>query len=249
MKLASKALDGGICHLTYTHSDCEDIWPIYFSQMEKYFDSGMKHFVGIDRPSESLPKNTQAIIYDDALTYPQRLFNCLDSLDSYDYIFFDHEDMFLYATPDFNEMGKYYNCLKKGKFDYIRMIKGGDSKYKNVDNISTLFELDLRSNWIFSIQPSFWNRRKLMDVLGSNMKSNIWDLEVKSQSVVKKMKLKAAFSQREGIKRGLHHYDNDVYPYVATAIVKGKWNISEYLKELKPMLESYGIDINKRGYF
>ena len=33
-------------------------------------------------------------------------------------------------------------------------------------------------------------------------------------------------------KRGAHHYDSSVYPYIATAIVKGKWNVTEYKNEL-----------------
>ena len=50
-------------------------------------------------------------------------------------------------------------------------------------------------------------------------------------------------------KRGLNHFDSSVYPYVATALVKGKWNLSEYKKELGDILESKNIDINQRGKF
>jgi hypothetical protein len=48
-------------------------------------------------------------------------------------------------------------------------------------------------------------------------------------------------------KRGENHYDSDVYPYIATALVKGKWIMSEYSFELGSILEKYNIDINKRG--
>lgn len=88
-----------------------------------------------------------------------------------------------------------------------------------------------------------------MDVLKANLKVNIWELEVNSQKVVKKMGLKAAFSYRSGKRRGLHHFDNDVYPYVATAIGKGKWNLGEYGVELEPLLEQYQIDPTRRGWF
>jgi hypothetical protein len=50
-------------------------------------------------------------------------------------------------------------------------------------------------------------------------------------------------------KRGLNHYDSSIYPYIATALVRGKWNLSEYNFELKPLLEKYKIEINLRGIF
>ena len=63
------------------------------------------------------------------------------------------------------------------------------------------------------------------------------------------MGLKFAFSYRSGLRRGLHHFDNNVYPYVATAIGKGKWNLGEYSDELKPLLSQEFIDPSVRGWF
>ena len=48
-------------------------------------------------------------------------------------------------------------------------------------------------------------------------------------------------------KRGMYHFDSKVFPYTATAIVKGKWNFSEYSRELKEVLAECSIDINIRG--
>jgi hypothetical protein len=50
-------------------------------------------------------------------------------------------------------------------------------------------------------------------------------------------------------KRGGNHYDSSIYPYIATALVKGKWNLSEYKKELGTLLEQYNIDKDLRGVF
>ena len=48
-------------------------------------------------------------------------------------------------------------------------------------------------------------------------------------------------------KRGSNHYDSKVFPYTATAVVKGKWNFSEYEAELLPLLMEFEIDPNIRG--
>jgi hypothetical protein len=49
-------------------------------------------------------------------------------------------------------------------------------------------------------------------------------------------------------KRGLQHYDSTVYPCIATAVVKGVWNISEYPEEMKSIINEFNIDCRKRGW-
>jgi hypothetical protein len=49
------------------------------------------------------------------------------------------------------------------------------------------------------------------------------------------------------IKRGVYHCDSIVFPYIATAINKGKWNTSEYKKELDILFKEYNINPNMRG--
>ena len=249
MEPGFKLFDNRICHLTFSHTDCTDVWKLYFPQMHTHFSVGMEHFLAVNKLHPNLPEAVKPLLYREMQPYPLRLLTCLEALDGYDFVFFDHEDMFLYASPDYQKLAKYYELMKSGQFDYIRLIKGGDCRYEPVLACPTIYSLSPKSKWIFSIQPSFWRRTILMDVLKANLKVNIWELEVKSQKVVKKMGLKAAFSYRSGKRRGLHHFDNDVYPYVATAIGKGKWNLGEYGAELEPMLEKYQIDPTVRGWF
>lgn len=241
--------DDRICHLTFSHTDCADVWKLYFPQMREHFSVGLKHFLAVNRESAEIPEYITPLMYQDGIPYPQRLMACLEALDDYEFVFFDHEDMFLYDAPDYQRLAKYYQLMTEGRFDHIRLIKGGDCQYEPVTECPTLYSLSLKSKWIFSIQPSFWRRTVLMDILRANLKVNIWELEVNSQKVVKKMGLSAAFSYRSGKRRGLHHFDNDVYPYVATAIGKGKWNLGEYGIELEPLLERHGIDPTRRGWF
>ena len=47
-------------------------------------------------------------------------------------------------------------------------------------------------------------------------------------------------------KRGRSHYDSTIVPYVASAIVRGKWNTKEY-PELSSILNEYKVDTNIRG--
>lgn len=240
--------DNDICHLTFTHSDCKDIWPAYFGETKKFLKSNMPHYVCVDRKDPALPEYVRPLLYNPADPYPKRLHSCLEQLRDYEIVFFDHEDMFLYAEPNYEDLLAYYHLIQEKKLDHIRLIKGGFNFSKKVTGVPTLRQFSLLSKWIFSIQPSFWRRTVLMKVLEENLFCNIWDLERRSQKAVKKLRLKAAYSQTPRAKRrGWFHFDNTVYPYIATAIGKGKWNFSEYQEELGKVFSEYNIDPNVRG--
>ena len=51
----------------------------------------------------------------------------------------------------------------------------------------------------------------------------------------------------DGKKRGKFHCDSEYYPFIATALFKGKWTISEYPEELKNLFAKYKIDPLIRG--
>ena len=51
----------------------------------------------------------------------------------------------------------------------------------------------------------------------------------------------------DGKKRGKFHCDSEYYPFIATALFKGKWTISEYPIELKKLFTKYKIDPLIRG--
>ncbi|MEK9570059.1 MAG: hypothetical protein VW124_13690 [Paracoccaceae bacterium] len=236
-----------ICHLTFTHSDCFDVLAIYQSQMRRYFNSGLEQFYASNVPV----KNTSnTIIYTDSDQYPKRLYDALEQLkNKYEYVFFDHEDMFLYAEPKLSTLSNYFDLMLSEGFDHIRMIKNEGALVTQHETEPSLFKISMRSNWVFSIQPGFWKIKTFQKILEKNFSRNIWELEVKAQNQVKKLKISALYSYSKGAKRGLHHYDNDVYPYVATAIGKGQWNFSEYREELAPLLQDFGIDPSIRGVF
>jgi hypothetical protein len=102
------------------------------------------------------------------------------------------------------------------------------------------------SKWQFSIQPTLWKREKLMAMLRSAGDQSIWDLEIHGQSWFRKLGLRGYQPTSTGRRRGKHHGDSVIYPYVATAIVKGEWNVSEY-PELRQLTAAYGIDLQERG--
>ena len=49
------------------------------------------------------------------------------------------------------------------------------------------------------------------------------------------------------VKRGVYHCDSIIFPYISTAIVKGKWNESEYKNELNSVFTEFNINKTIRG--
>jgi hypothetical protein len=76
-----------------------------------------------------------------------------------------------------------------------------------------------------------------------------WLETTKYQNMMNKMGMKGVYHYDNEPKRGGNHYDTNVYPYIATALVKGKWDVSEYPNELPPILVENNIDHNLRGIF
>ena len=95
----------------------------------------------------------------------------------------------------------------------------------------------------FSIQPTIIRKDILLQIASNVGALNIWDFE--NAIVGSGMDFMARRGDEK--KRGLYHYDSFVYPYVATAINKGKWNLKEYTEELNPIFDEYNINPFERG--
>ena len=75
--------------------------------------------------------------------------------------------------------------------------------------------------------------------------TTIWDAELGIERD-RGRTLMGAIAYRDERRRGMWHWDSSLFPYVATALVKGRWNIGEY-PELVRLLAEYGVDVSVRG--
>ena len=240
-----------IANILYTHSDYSDVWAVFFEQQQPMIQLFEKNYVFLDKYSEKIPDNFIQIVYDDSKNYTQRLLDCFAKINLPKYFIYQHEDMFLYKEPNINQLMKYFEYINDGtkNIDFIKLIKSGNDISKQTNFDSTLYQIDLQSDWIFSIQPSIWDTKRFLKLLKQHKKDTIWEFEANAQKTCKKMKIRGFYSHYDGGKRGLNHWDNNIYPYIATAIVKGKWNFQEYKTELTDILSRYHIDSNVRGKY
>ncbi len=95
----------------------------------------------------------------------------------------------------------------------------------------------------FSIQPTLIKLKNFVSLLESTQPLNIWDFELAVPAEGKHYMVRLGDER----KRGMYHCDSIIYPYIATAIIKGKWNYGEYMKELDELFNEYGIVPFERG--
>lgn len=235
----------------YSHSDYSDVWPIFIGQTDKYFKDAKK-YIFTDSSSECVPHNWQVVLYDADSSYDRRVQSCLEQV-SEEYVIFHHEDMPLYEKPRYDLLDAYRGILENesDKVSYIKLIKGGlfteEHPHQRFKPYKDLYMIPHDPNFIFAVQPSMWRTEDLLTVYSETDIDHIHEFETMASQVCKQLDIFGLYCYHGENKRGIFHWDSSVYPYIATAIVKGKWNISEYEDELSALLQEYEISAENRG--
>jgi len=231
--------------IMYSHDSYSDSWPLFFGQCEKYLEE-MKKVLFTSKPNDSVPDDWEVILYDDDALYTEKMLMCLDKIDT-DLCFIHQEDMPLYDEPNLDKINELASILRKGKLDFIKLIRGVDGlhfplKYDN------LYRIPSQSPYLFALQPSLWktDRLKMVYKETKSSKNTAVGFEEYVQETCRQNKILGSFYYDNEPKRGEYHYDCSIYPYVATAITHGKWNITEY-PEVVELLKEYDIDSADRG--
>jgi hypothetical protein len=225
--------------LLYTHTDYKDIWPPFFGQIKKYLPEAKINIL-VNKNDSDIPLDFVTITYDDSKAYTDRIKEGLSKLKCNEFLFI-HEDMYLYDRPNISIIEKYMSYIKSKKADSIKLIYvAGNDTLSSFD--STLI---LNQYSKFSIQPTLISKETFQNKLNELQPLTIYELEKNIQNSGNDFMCKIGGE----IKRGSDHYDSLVFPYIATAIVRGKWNYLEYRNELENILNEYNIDKNNRGLF
>tara|TARA_Y100000114_G_scaffold114540_1_gene108581 strand:+ start:9844 stop:10548 length:705 start_codon:yes stop_codon:yes gene_type:complete len=226
--------------LTYTHSKASDLHKPYYERLLKYFPDMKNIFFTCNEKVEY----GKTFIYNDDDNHSVQMIRALEKIPT-DFVMYSQEDYILYDYVKIKEIKK---CIKVLENDpevaFIRLIHSGlGNKTKKYNKDFTL--VDPNSVYFFSTQASIWRKEHLIEMFKSSDVKSIFD-EPYNSLFLKLMLVKGLYENKKGTKVG-GHFNSWIYPYIATAIVKGKWNIKEYSKELDLLHKEYDIDPNIRG--
>ena len=229
--------------VVYSHSDYSDLWIPFFEGVKRYYH-GCKIYFLIDKPNETFKEkyNLIEVIYDDSEKYSNRLISCLENIED-DFFIYLHEDMLIYDHVDVPQLNKIFNFIKtNNNYKFVRLLKSGvNSNLPVSDNLYRLGEMD----FLFSITPTIWDKEYLEGVLNDHKDLSIWDLEIYADRTLREKQEHGLYWYNNEDSRG-GHFDSSIFPHMATAIFKGKWNM-EYRSELSRIFDEFSIDKNIRG--
>jgi hypothetical protein len=227
--------------VAYTNSNCSDLWSTFQNQIKRHTNIPLYMISDVEVGNINL---SGQFIYDNNDSYYKVWVDALSNFDSEFFIYLQ-EDFFLYKNVNEEKLNDYLNFLKNNpEYSFVRLLKSGN--LGNTKLTETLYEIESTNPYIFAMQATIW-RTKDYILLMEKVKEPKWLENTNYTKIMKEINMKGVYHYDNEPKRGGNHFDSNVYPYIATALVKGKWIMSEYSEELLPILKENNIDFNKRG--
>ena len=147
--------------------------------------------------------------------------------------------MFLYKQPNIQYIKRLYYLLND--YDFIKLIKTGVNN--GIEIGKNLYQFRNTPFDYFAIQPSIWKTKILLDIFKNTVSETIWQFEISAGNYCLENNIKGVYCyDKNNDKPRGGHFDSSIYPYIATAIVKGKWNYKEYESELKDIFNKHSYE-------
>lgn len=156
------------------------------------------------------------------------------------------EDFYLYENVNEDKLNEYEKQLLSSEYSFVRLLKSGTLSNKLI--FDNLYEIESENPDIFSMQATIWKSDDYIKIM-ETVKDSKWLENSRYREHIIELGLKGLYHFDNERKIGRAHHDSNVYPYIATAVVRGQWNFREYKKELAPILNENNIDEKIRGIF
>ena len=232
-----------------------DCLTLFFSCMEKFIGASFfsKIYLFIDKTQYSPPSYVEVINYDSKDNFKNQMVKCLSAVKE-EFILYCNEDYLFYDECNLNLAEQLLKEMEDSEFSFVKFVHTNLEVYKNYK--PNLLVIDGQNENNFSQTLSFWKVKDFLKIHENCPDSEIGEkgnslghLEVFAKEVCRSLGITGLCYYNNEKQRGQCHFDSEVFPHTASALVKGKWNLSEYYSEIYPLLNLHGIDINQRGVF
>lgn len=241
-----------------SHSSNEDCLKIFFSQLEKHLPINIfeKIYLFIDNINEvSVPSYVNCVLYDPDKCFTDQMIYCLSQVTE-KYLLNFNEDYLFYEDSKPETLSELIKILEESNLSYVRFVYTDIEKlplFHNIEEGSLLYISSFASN-CYSQTLSLWKTEDLLAIHEKGPKASIGErgnleghFEILARETVGDLNIQGLVVRGDDPKRGLYHYDSSIFPHIATALVKGKWNLSEY-PELSKILNENNINVDTRGF-
>jgi hypothetical protein len=227
--------------LTYTHSKCTDLHLPYFDRIKKYFPELLHNYV----TSNEYVNFGTYIPYKDNDTHSNQMINAIDSIPT-EYLIYSQEDYILFDKVKIKDLYKAINILDVDpKIGFIRLIQSGLGDNRDNEYNEDYNYIDKSSIYYYSTQITLWRKTVMKQMFELSKVKSIFDEPYNSHHL-RALNIHGIYDKKRGESVG-GHYNSFIYPYIATAKVKGNWNIQEYANQIKDIFMEYNIKANNNG--
>lgn len=210
--------------IVHTHSEYSDVLELFLASLFIHQYPRDRILFLTDKLQMMLPYDCSQQCYLKETSYSSRLRHALGRIPE-EKVLLLHEDFILFKKPDyktvFDTIPKIMDQLPN--IDFVRLLRSGDPDHP--DPYSDLLQ---KSTNNFAIQATIFRKEFLIKYLDKYPNHSIWDLEKEGPN---NTWVQGTYAWQPLCQRGSAHWDSKIFPYMATAVVKGKWN-HEYRREL-----------------
>lgn len=231
-----------LAFVLYSHSSLEWILPAFVGQQKECFPISCTKYLFYDKYLDIAEYDCK--VYSEKAKYSKRLVDCLNQVKE-EFVLMHHEDMLFHDDVDMDQFNYYIEVMKTSpaNFAYIKMLRGGLSQQPLQKYMEGIYKLPDDEPYRYTAQPAIWRKEHLLKILNHYDNLSIYELE--EGGVAQFMfenKFECLFAYNEGDKkRGMYHWDNSKYPFIATALCKGEWNMVEYDIEIANIKSEYNL--------
>ena len=230
---------------------------MFFDQLDKHVPDPFfsNKYIFVDKSDGGLPSDYKVIYYDTAKKYRDQFLSGIQHVKE-EFCIYISEDYILYENIRSDLIQNYRTVLEENRnLSFVRFMKGGlgDVDFPPYRHYPKLHQMHHSFPYFYTNQAAIWRTRDLekIHMHGPNLHiaNKDWEnsFEYQATQTCKELDIRGVFCYHGESKRGQYHYDCDVFPHISTALIKGKWNIHEYQKELLPLLTQYNIEAMLRG--
>lgn len=238
--------------LVYSHSDYFDVLHAFLGEFSRYFADTFDLLIACNEGGKSAAERLSletmrevgmVLTYKEESQYTERLVEVFKSICNRDRVVFLHEDMIPTARHNMEVIEELVGYSREKGLSWLGLTK--NTSYKDKKRVSNRISMAC-TGYRYVVQPAIVEVNRWRGQLeGLPHALNIWELEEYMKNSPDSVYF---LDNPEDIKRGAGHFDVSDFPHISTAIVKGRWNISEYPVEIQRLSRRYGIKLKNRGF-
>lgn len=230
----------------WSHTSYQDLLPAFIGQFVRHCPAIITGYVTLEAACDLSIAPFQQLLSSESLPYWQRLVDNLSAIEE-EFILYCQEDFILYDKVNTDELKRVFQWGKTNNCACIKLLRSG------ADRLSSplSYRLYQSSADLAAVhQAAIWKKSELIRLVTACKPVSVRDFEkdgLASKAMMMLGMQSCFYFHEQSPPRG-GHYDSFIFPYTATAVSAGRWNMTEYGREIQAIAKDYNLALEQRGH-